>query len=131
MIRKRGHRFALTLLFLALSATAFGQERPDSTTEGNNQALRIFLDCDRRICDADFFRQEITFVNFMRDRQDAQVHVLVTRETTGGGGRAYTMDFIGLETFEGLDDQLTFFEAMHETDYEIQMPRLTFQSSVM
>lgn len=121
MTRKRIHQFALTLLFLALSTTVFGQEPPAPTTEGSNQALRIFLDCNRRICDDDFFRQEITFVNYMRDRQDAQVHVLVTRETTGGGGRAYTMDFIGLETFEGLDDQLTFFEAMHETDYEIQM----------
>jgi len=50
-------------------------------------ALRVFLDCDRG-CDFDYLRQEITFVNYVRDRRDAQVHVLITRERTAAGGQA-------------------------------------------
>ena len=42
-------------------------------------------------------RTELPFVNYVRDRRDAQVHVLITREQTGGGGRAITIDFVGLE----------------------------------
>ncbi len=53
------------------------------------EGLRVFLDCGP--CDDDYLRQEITFVNYVRDRPDAQVHVLVTREGTGGGGRAWTL----------------------------------------
>ena len=78
------------------------------------QALRVFLDCGP--CDDDYLRQEITFVNYVRDRPDAQVHVLVTRETTGGGGRAWTLDFYGLEAFEGMDDHLVFYTSQDDTD---------------
>ena len=87
------------------------QQRQDTN---GAEALRIFLDCGP--CDDDFLRREITFVNYVRDRRDAQVHVLVTRETTGGGGRAWTLDFYGLEIFEGQDDQLIFYTTQDDTD---------------
>ena len=78
----------------------------------------MFLDCD--FCDFDFLRREITYVNYVRDRQDAQVHVLVTREGTGGGGRAYTLDFVGLEEFSDVNDSLSYFTRQDETDDEIR-----------
>ena len=78
------------------------------------EGLRVFLDCGP--CDDDYLRQEITFVNYVRDRPDAQVHVLVTREGTGGGGRAWTLDFYGLEAFEGMDDQMVFYTSQDDTD---------------
>ena len=77
-------------------------------------ALRVFLDCGP--CDDDYLRREITFVDYVRDRPDAQVHVLVTREGTGGGGRAWTLRFFGLGQFEGLDDELVFFTTQDDTD---------------
>ena len=64
------------------------------------QALRVFLDCGP--CDFDYLRREITFVNYVRDRKDAQVHVLVTTRPTGGG-QEWTLNFIGLEEFAGND----------------------------
>ena len=70
-------------------------------------ALRVFLDCDRD-CDFDYLRREITFVNYVRDRRDAEVHVLVTQRETGSGGREFTLDFIGLEEFEGDEHVLVF-----------------------
>ncbi len=76
--------------------------------------LRVFLDCGP--CDDDHLRREIAFVNYVRDLPDAQVHVLVTRENTGGGGRAWTMDFYGMDEFEGLDDQIVFFTSQDDTD---------------
>ena len=30
--------------------------------------LRVFLDCERRMCDFDHFRREVSFVNYVRDR---------------------------------------------------------------
>ena len=90
----------------------------DATAESQDsigaEALRVFLDCSR--CDFDYLRTEITFVNYVRDRPDAQVHVLVTRENTGGGGTAVTLDFFGLEEFENFDDQLTYFTTQNDTD---------------
>jgi hypothetical protein len=69
-------------------------------------ALRIFLDC--ATCDFDFLRTEITFVNYVRDRHDAQVYVLVSTEGTGAGGTAYTLTFIGQGAFEGRSDTLVY-----------------------
>ena len=85
-------------------------------TESGVDALRVYLDCDRRACDFNYLRQEITFVNYVRDRRDAQVHVLVTRERTAAGGQAYTLDFFGLEEFLGQDDQLMFYTTQDDTD---------------
>jgi hypothetical protein len=62
--------------------------------------IRIFLDCGF-FCDEDFLKREITFVDYMRDRRDADVHVLVTTQETGGGGTEYTLKFIGLGSFAG------------------------------
>ena len=84
-------------------------QEPDESPE----ALRVFLDCGRG-CDRDYLRREITFVNYVRDRRDAQVHVLVTTEGSGGGTQ-YTFDFIGLETFEGNDVRHAYSQSRTDT----------------
>lgn len=69
--------------------------------------LRVFIDCDR--CDGEYLRQEIGFVDYMRDRKDADVHVLVTTQGTGGGGTSWTVKFIGLgDRYEGHEHTVTF-----------------------
>jgi len=55
-----------------------------------------------------FFRTEIDWVNWVRNREDADVHVIMTSQTTGSGGNEYQLDFIGREALEGSDDQLFF-----------------------
>jgi hypothetical protein len=42
--------------------------------------------------------------------------VLVTREGTGGGGRAWTLAFYGLESFVGMDDDLVFYTSQDDSD---------------
>ncbi|MFH1690582.1 MAG: hypothetical protein ABIE42_10170 [Candidatus Eisenbacteria bacterium] len=92
------------------------QEQPGSEQDARGEALRVFLDCDG--CDFDYLRTAITFINHVRDRRDAQVHVIVTREFTAGGGTAYTFDFVGLEDLDGIDDRLSYFSSQNETDDE-------------
>ncbi len=55
----------------------------------NGRPLRLYLDCDSDFCDFDFFKRELAWVDWVRDRADADVTVLVaTRATTGGGTEA-------------------------------------------
>jgi len=77
----------------------------------------VFLDCVR--CDQDFLRTEITFVDFVRDRQDAQVHVLVTTQATGGGTE-FTLAFIGLEVFADTDVTLRYASSRTDTADEVR-----------
>ncbi|MEX2610039.1 MAG: hypothetical protein WEA24_08855 [Gemmatimonadota bacterium] len=65
------------------------------------ERLAVFLDCG--FCDETFIRQEMTYVDYVRDREVAHVHVLVTRENTGAGGQAHTFDLIGRGPFQGMD----------------------------
>ncbi|MBD3413512.1 MAG: DUF481 domain-containing protein [Candidatus Aminicenantes bacterium] len=83
-------------------------------------APNVFIDCSRRICDMDYIKTEITFVNYMRDRQNADVHVLITRQTTGSGGNEYTLSFIGLKDYQGRDSTLTYFSRSTDTEAQVR-----------
>lgn len=79
---------------------------------------RVFLDCHR--CDDDYVRKEVTFVDYVRNREDADVHVLVTLQDTGGGGRQWTMKFIGLGNHKGIDQTLTYNSPQTATPDEVR-----------
>ena len=68
--------------------------------------LRVFLDCNE--CDEDYIRQNVAFIDYVRDRAVADLHVLVTTQETGGGGRSWTVKFIGLGKLQGQDRSLGF-----------------------
>ena len=115
-------RAALVLATLALligpavaAASPQGQANID---ELKKTALRVFLDCDS--CDLDYIKTEITFVNYVRDRLEAQVHILITTQQTGGGGREYTLSFIGQNDCRDLSDVQKYFTSKTDTDDEIR-----------
>ena len=101
---------ATVSLFFATEVEAQAGTGDSSRTE----TLKVFLDC-QTFCDFDHFRREIPFVDYMRDRQDAQVHVLVTSQQTGAGGTEFTFDFIGLDEFEGRQDTLIYASSPVDT----------------
>ena len=103
---------ALVVCLLLPPAMAAAQDAQADRTG----ALRVFLDCNS--CDENYLRTEITFINYVRDRADADVHVLVTTQGTGGGGIEYTIKFIGLGRFAGADQSLTYVSVQTNTDDE-------------
>ncbi len=94
---------------------------PDSSTL-QSQAIRVFLDCQGRArgCDRDFLVTEINFVNWMRDRFDADVQILAQALTNGGGGIEYTITFIGRNRFEGMTDTLKLNTLPNDADDRIR-----------
>jgi hypothetical protein len=104
---------ALLALFPARSAA---QQTDISADRLKQAAPRVFLDCHQ--CDMDFIRNEITFVNFVRDRQIADVHILVTIQLTGSGGREYSLDFIGQNAYHDLRSTLKYVSNETDTDDE-------------
>ncbi len=87
----------------------------DSARAG--EALRVFLDCPTGGCDQEYFRTEIRFVNYVRDRTVADIHALVTRQEAGGGTE-YTLTFIGLRALAGLTDTLHYVSSSTDTEDE-------------
>ena len=104
---------AIVLIFtLSLSSVISAQDNSEQLEELKKLAPKVYLDC--MMCDRDFFRDSITYVNFVRDRKGADIHVLVTQQGTGSGGQEYTFTFIGLEEFEGTEHSLVY--ASNPTD---------------
>ena len=97
-------RFLLTLLLLCAPVALSAQALAPSSQVG--QKPRVFLDCPTTNCDSDFFVTEIPYVDFIRDRAGADVHVLLTSLETGSGGSSYTVNFIGLGRRAGQADTI-------------------------
>ena len=108
---------ALFIFALFVTPPAFPQGQAN-IDELKKTALRVFLDCDN--CDLDYIKTEITFVNYVRDRLEAQVHILITTQATGGGGREYTLSFIGQNDCRDLADVQKYFSSKTDTDDEIR-----------
>jgi hypothetical protein len=106
---------ALVVILLSASAAA-GQQPPAPAAAVPDQPLRVFLDCAS--CDFDFLRTEIKYVDYVRDRKDADVHVLVTTQRNAAGGEDFQLEFIGLGRFEGQTRTLRFVSAGTDTSDE-------------
>jgi hypothetical protein len=86
----------------------------DSVDALKRDALKLYLDCRR--CDDDYIRNEITFVNYVIDRKEAQLHLLITSQHTASGGHQYTLYFIGQAEFDGKNDTLMVNSFKEDTD---------------
>jgi hypothetical protein len=64
----------------------------------------VYLDCFD--CFPEYLRDQIDWVDFVREPQDAAVHVLSSSRETGGGGREVVLRFIGRGRFDGHNHDL-------------------------
>jgi hypothetical protein len=108
------------LIVLAVSFLSAINPGKAQAQDAGDASLEVFLDCNRRLCDSDYIRREIGYVNWVRDRQVADVHLLVTEQRTGSGGRNYQMNFIGLEAYSAVNDTLFFASSGTDTGNEVR-----------
>lgn len=115
---------ALTAAVGAAAATKADARETVQAATSTNQAAppatvvppRVFLDCFE--CDLDYMRQNVDFVEYVRDRENADLHVLVMTLGTGSGGLSWTVRVLGLKRFQGQDRLLTFTTPPSATDDE-------------
>ena len=107
---------ALTLIaFTFLSLNSFSQGN-DSLKLDKKEAINLFVDCN--YCDIEYFKETITLVNYVRDPNGADVHLLITEMETGSGGTEYTLAFYGIDKYNKLTDTLSFALPPSSTDEE-------------
>ncbi len=118
VIRSVARSLALALLVPCLAraqAAAPGQSEID---ELKKSAVKVYIDCPA--CDIEYIKNEITFVNYVRDRNEAQVHVLITTQGTGSGGEEYTLTFIGQNGFGDVKDVQRYYSSSTDTPDEVR-----------
>ena len=105
----------LLCLFLMtfISQIVIAQKKESLSDTLRKDAVKIFLDCQS--CDMNYTRQQIPYVNFVRDVKEAQVFILITQQNAGSGGTQYTLTFQGLGIFNGINDTLVYTSSPDET----------------
>lgn len=94
----------LPLNFLIASGIGETPVVADSTSTRRG-AVNVFL--EGRF-DMNYTREQIPYVNYVRDVHEAHIYIRETRQDVGGGGNQYTYSFEGLGEFEGMNDTLVY-----------------------
>jgi len=106
----------ITALLICTSAgPAAAQDQGAAVAAQSGQVLRVFFDCSSQ-CDFNNIRQNVAFVDYVRDQSDADVHVLVTNRGTASGGREYTFQYIGLGQFKDIQQRLLYASSGTDTE---------------
>lgn len=101
----------LLIPFLATGQTA---DTAKQVAKPNDFALKVFLDC--AYCDMDYLRTELNYIDYVRDRMEAQVDIVVSSLQTGSRGTEYTFVFLGQKEFRGQNDTLRYDVTSFTTD---------------
>ncbi|MFA7227489.1 MAG: hypothetical protein WC061_00520 [Melioribacteraceae bacterium] len=100
-----------TFIILFFSTVIFPQQNQTFKKEG---APNVFIDCE--YCDLNYIKEQIPVVNYVRDRKDSDIHILYTSQSTGSGGTSYTLLFIGLNKFAGVNDTVKYMANKTDSD---------------
>ena len=79
----------------------------------------VFFDCSGGRCNSQYYRTEIDWVNWVNDKEVADVHVIMTSQGTGAGGREYLLDFIGTDDESPYRDQHSYQSLPTDTEREV------------
>ena len=92
------------VLGLAAALFIFSATTAQNSSSGK---LKVYIDC-RIGCDFSYFKSEISIIDFVRDRVDADAYVLLTGQQMGGGGVEYKLNFYGQGIYKNFSDTLLF-----------------------
>ena len=84
-----------------------------------NVKPRLFIDC-RTNCDETYFRQEIPYVDHVRDIQLSDIHLLITSFGAGSGGETYKLLFTGRKDYAGNELELEYSAPPNSTRDDIR-----------
>ncbi len=102
------NRTILSLILLSLIAIAFAD------TKSEDQNFSVYIDYKRG--DLNYIKEQITNVNYVRYKNEADVFILFTKQRTGSDGKRFTVDFTGDNIFSGIDESLSFILKNGDTD---------------
>lgn len=93
-----------SFVFVILTSTSIFSQSNQSLIK--NEAPNVFIDCTK--CNLNHIKEQIPIVNYVLDRKDADVHILVSTLANGSGGTENYLFFIGQKSFDGLADTVNF-----------------------
>lgn len=100
-------RICVTQLIVFSSVLCVAQSFPDKPS--------LFLDCQLN-CHTRYIKEQINFVNYVNDRQVADIYILATSQRAAAGTREVQLSVIGNGPYEGMVDTLVFYYEANVSD---------------
>src|SRR3954466_3405745 len=122
------HKAFCLSLFLLSVKFAFTQDTAKTK-------LKVFIDCRAAAasgaggsgaCDDQYFKTEITIVDFVLNRTAADAHILITSQPVGSGGNQYQLNFYGQNNYKNYIDTLNFTTKPNATPAETRETLLQY-----
>jgi hypothetical protein len=113
---------AATAVMAFVPGRTTGQTPQPATLQdtAGTEVPRVFLDCQADGCDENYLRTELTWISFVRDRNAADVYIIVTERTTGGGGTELTALLQGQRARSAISDTLVATAPQGSTPDELR-----------
>lgn len=107
-----------TIILLAFSFlvyyTSSAQEETTVADSLRKDALNVYMDA------SSYLKQEIPYINYVRDRKVADLIIISTSEQSGSGGREYYLFLEGQGKYSGMIDTLSYSGSPDETYEQIR-----------
>jgi len=87
------------------------------TVSNRQNAINVYFG---NVSNTLYIKENIKFVNYVRDMKNAEVHILQTTQRSGNGGTEYMYFFTGSNEFIGRNDTLKFNTTADNTNDEIR-----------
>ncbi len=85
-----------------------------------HKKVKIFYDCQADYCEITYLKQNLQAVEFVRDRNFADVHIIVLSEQNGSGGYVFHLNFIGQNNFIDIQQKYDFSVGTDATQDDIR-----------
>jgi hypothetical protein len=89
--------FVIALLLVGINTNA----------QETSSKVKIFYDCQTS-CYQTFMKQNLPEVEFVRDRNFADAHIMITSETNGSGGQTFHLEFFGQNDYKAIQEKYSF-----------------------
>ena len=110
------------ILFVLLLLLPLGISHAQVT----NRKIKIFYDCQTVYCETTYLKQNLEAVEFVRDRNFADVHIIILSERNGSGGKVFHIHFIGQKDYKDIQQKYDFSIGADITREQIRQKLLKY-----
>lgn len=102
------------LLFILASLIFSVVKAQDKPQNGKMEKLKVHV--SGSYYDMQYLKMQIPVVDYVNDRKDSDVHVLVSSQSTGSSGKSYSLLFYGQNIFDNVNDTMNVITNQFDTD---------------
>lgn len=109
-------KIKILIIILLIPFTLFSQNDAVNTIDTlRKDALNVYMNA------SSYLKKEVPFINYVRDKEFADLIIIDTRQRTGSGGYEYTYFIEGQYKYAGIKDTITLTTSPDDTEEQIRL----------